>query len=88
MAVKVRQRDDGSWWLLIDHAGRRKAKKIGNGKHAKQLAERAAIKITARLLDGDLPSSRPNPRPRRLRRRSARSTASGLRSIRRSTPLR
>jgi integrase len=53
MAVKVRERG-GVWWLFIDHQGRRKAKKIGSGKRAKELAEAAAIKIAARLLDGDL----------------------------------
>ena len=53
MAVKVRERD-GIWWLFVDHQGRRKAKKIGTGRRAKKLAEDAAVKITARLLDGDL----------------------------------
>ena len=54
MGVKIRQRDDGTWWLFVDHQGHRKAKKIGSGRGAKQLAERAAVKIQARLLDGDL----------------------------------
>src|SRR5688572_9145845 len=53
MAVKVRERD-GVWWLFVDHGGRRKAKKIGTGRRAKKLAEDAAVKITARLIDGDL----------------------------------
>lgn len=53
MAVKVRE-GDGIWWLFVDHQGRRKAKKIGTGRRAKKLAEDAAVKITARLLDGDL----------------------------------
>jgi integrase len=63
MAVKVRQRNDGSWWIFIDHQGHRKAKKIGTGKAAKQLAERAAVKITARLLDGDLGVFEAEPAP-------------------------
>jgi len=53
MSVKVRERD-GCWWLFIDHQGHRKAKKIGSGRGAKQLADKAAVKIQARLLDGDL----------------------------------
>jgi integrase len=53
MGVKVRERD-GMWWLFVDHQGHRKAKKIGTGKRAKQLAEAAAIKIQAKLLDGNL----------------------------------
>jgi integrase len=65
MSVKVRERD-GCWWLFIDHAGHRKAKKIGTGKHAKQLAQAAAIKIQARLLDGDFgifEAAEPGPAP-------------------------
>ncbi|HEY3067857.1 MAG TPA: site-specific integrase [Methylomirabilota bacterium] len=53
MSVKIRERD-GCWWLFVDHQGHRKAKKIGSGRRAKKLAEDAAVKITARLLDGDL----------------------------------
>jgi integrase len=53
MGVKVRQRGD-EWWLFIDHQGHRKAKRIGKGAPAKKLAEAAAVKIAARLLDGDL----------------------------------
>jgi integrase len=53
MSVKIRERD-GCWWIYVDHQGRRKAKKIGSGRGAKHLAERAAVKIQARLLDGDL----------------------------------
>jgi integrase len=61
MGVKIRQRDDGAWWLFVDHQGHRKAKKIGVGKGAKQLAEAAAIKIRAKLLDGDLGVFEPAP---------------------------
>jgi integrase len=65
MSVKVRERD-GCWWLFIDHQGHRKAKKVGTGKHAKKLAEDAAVKIAARLLDGDLgifEAAEPGPTP-------------------------
>lgn len=52
MAVKIRQRPDGSgiWWIFIDHHGRRKAKKIGRDK---RLAQEVARKIEARLVLGD-----------------------------------
>jgi integrase len=53
VGVKIRERD-GCWWLFIDHQGHRKAKKVGTGRKAKQLAEAAAVRIQARLLDGDL----------------------------------
>jgi integrase len=65
MGIKVRERD-GAWWLFVDHQGHRKAKKIGSGRGAKQLAEKAAVKIQARLLDGDLgifEAAEPAPSP-------------------------
>ena len=37
------------WWLFIDHQGRRKARRVGDRK----AAELAAIKIRARLAEGD-----------------------------------
>ena len=52
MGVKVRERD-GAWWLFIDHQGRRKAKRVGVGKAGKKAAELAAIKLEARLAEGD-----------------------------------
>jgi integrase len=64
MGVKVRSRgNNNAWWIFVDHAGHRKAKKIGTGKRGKELAEAAAVKIQARLLDGDLGifESRPAP---------------------------
>lgn len=50
MAVKVRERPKGSgtWWLFIDHKGKRKAKKVGDKKTALAAAE----KIQARLVLG------------------------------------
>jgi integrase len=51
MGVKVRQRD-GAWWLFIDHHGKRKAKRVGEGKQGKKAAELAATKIAARLAEG------------------------------------
>ncbi len=53
MGVKVRERPKGSgiYWILIDHQGKRKAKKIGKNK---RLAEEAAKKIEAQLTLGDI----------------------------------
>jgi integrase len=52
MGVTVRERPEGSgvWWVFINHAGRRKAKKIGKEKTALDVAE----KIKARLVLGDV----------------------------------
>ncbi len=49
MAVKVREKPKGSgvWWLLIDHRGKRKAKKVGNDK---RLALELAKKVEAKLV--------------------------------------
>jgi integrase len=49
MSVKVRKRN-GSWWVFIDHEGRRKAKKVG----AREAAERVKRELEARLVLGDL----------------------------------
>ena len=53
MGVKVRERPKGSgvWWVVIDHQGKRKSKKIGNDK---RLANEIAKKIEAKLTLGDL----------------------------------
>ncbi len=53
MAVTIRQRPKGSgtWWIFINHQGKRKAKKIGKDK---RLANEVAKKIEARLALGDL----------------------------------
>jgi integrase len=53
MGVKVRERS-GAWWLFIDYKGKRKAKRVGKGPEAKKAANLAAIKIQARLAEGDL----------------------------------
>ena len=65
MGVKVRERN-GAWWLFIDHQGKRKAKRVGEGKQGKKAAELAAAKIAARLAEGgaiglDSPKSAPAP---------------------------
>jgi len=53
MAVKVKEHR-GAWWLFIDHNGRRKARRVGKGKTGKKAAEHAAVKIQAKLAEGDL----------------------------------
>lgn len=60
MGVKVRERKT-AWWLFIDYRGRRKAKRIGSGPSGKKAAELAAIKIRARLAEGDTCSLEPTP---------------------------
>jgi integrase len=47
MGVKVRERD-GAWWIFVNHKGRRKAKRVGTEKAARE----AAKKIEARLTLG------------------------------------
>lgn len=57
MAVKVRERPKGSgiFWIIIDHKGTRKAKKVGkNKKHAQEAAEIIEAKLVLKdfgLLD-------------------------------------
>jgi integrase len=56
VGVTVRQKPQGSgvWWIFIHRDGKRRARRVGTGKAGRQLAEAAAIKIRARLLDGDV----------------------------------
>ena len=57
--MKVREKRKGSrvWWLFIDHQGQRKARRVGDRK----AAELAAIKIRARLAEGDATVLTPPP---------------------------
>jgi integrase len=48
MGVKVKERD-GAWWIFVNHKGRRKAKRVGTEKAARE----AAKKIEAKLTLGD-----------------------------------
>jgi len=50
MAVKVKERNPGEWWLYIDYNGKRRAKKIGT----KAAAEKARQQIEAKLTLGEL----------------------------------
>jgi len=60
MAVKVRQWK-GAWWLDIVYHGQRKRKRVGVGPAGKKAAELAAIKIQARLAEGDTAPLAPAP---------------------------
>ena len=53
MGVKVRERPEGSgiYWVMIDHQGKRKSKKIGKDKTT---ANKIAKKIEAKLVLSDL----------------------------------
>jgi integrase len=52
MGVKVREHR-GAWWLFIDWQGRRKAKRVGEGKQAKKAADLAKTQLQAKLALGD-----------------------------------
>ena len=62
MGVKVREKPKGSgtWWLFINHHGRRKSKKIGKDE---KLAREAAKKIEAKLTLGDLKINKDDKKP-------------------------
>lgn len=67
MGVKVREKVEGSgeWWVFINHQGCRKAKRAGTGRSGRKATELAALKISARLAEGDTapldPPSAPTP---------------------------
>ena len=64
MGVKVKHWK-GAYWVFINHEGKRKAKRVGEGKTGKRAAELAAVKIQARLAQGDssLLDETESPRP-------------------------
>ncbi len=51
MGVKVREipKESGNWYLVIDHRGERRSKKVGRSKEA---AEKVAEQVRANLLLG------------------------------------
>jgi len=53
MGVTVREKD-GAWWIFVNHQGKRKAKAVGVGDAGKTVACKAAEKIQAKLVLGDL----------------------------------
>jgi integrase len=58
MGVRVKSWK-GAWWVFIDHQRQRRAKRVGVGQRGKKLAGDLALKIQARLLEGDLSVLRP-----------------------------
>ncbi len=52
MGVRVREKPkgSGSWWVFVNHQGQRKAKRVGDKKTAKVVAD----KLAARLALGDV----------------------------------
>jgi integrase len=52
MGVKVKHWK-GAYWLFINHDGKRKARRVGAGPAGQKAANAAAIKIQARLAEGD-----------------------------------
>ncbi len=52
MGVKVKHWK-GAYWLFINHNGKRKARRVGVGRAGQRAADAAAIKIQARLAEGD-----------------------------------
>ena len=52
MGVRVNQWK-GAWWLFVHHKGQRRRKRVGPGPQGKKAAELAALKIRARLAEGD-----------------------------------
>ncbi len=66
MGVRVRQKD-GAWWVFVNHQGKRKAKRVGEGDPGKKAAKTAAEKIQAKLALGDVGifqgSEKPAPVP-------------------------
>ncbi len=63
MSVKVKAWK-GAWWIFINHQGQRKAKRIGTGPSGKKAADLAALKLQARLVEGDLSPLQESPPPR------------------------
>ena len=53
MAVKIKAHR-GAWWLFVDYAGKRKARRVGVGRAGKRAADTAAAQIAAKLALGDL----------------------------------
>src|SRR5512137_2000660 len=63
MGVTVREKD-GAWWIFVNHQGKRKAKRVGVGDAGKQAARKAAEKIQAKLVLGDLSILEPREEPK------------------------
>jgi integrase len=60
MGVKVKNWR-GAYWVFVNSGGKRKAKRVGEGKAGKRAAELVATKIQAKLADGDRSVFAPDP---------------------------
>ena len=60
MGVTVREKD-GAWWIFVNHQGKRKARRVGAGDAGRNAARKAAEKIQAKLVLGDLSILEPKP---------------------------
>src|SRR3989442_1787441 len=76
MAVEVKHWKS-AYWLFINHNGKRKARRVGAGPAGQRAANVAAIKIQARLAEGDTGLFEESPTvepPTTFRTRSRRDT--------------
>src|SRR5919106_5453578 len=62
MAVKVKHWK-GAYWVFINHNGKRRARRVGAGPAGQRAANAAAIKIQARLAEGDTGPLEDSPAP-------------------------
>jgi integrase len=60
MGVKVKERK-GAWWIFVNHKGKRKAKRVGEGKEGYRAALAVAETLQARLVLGDYSLDEPKP---------------------------
>jgi integrase len=52
MGVKVRCRREDTWWVVIDHKGKRRSISCGRGRDGKRAADLAVVQIAAQLAVG------------------------------------
>jgi integrase len=60
MGVKVKEWK-GTWWIFVQHQGKRKAKRVGEGKEGHRAALAAAETLQARLVLGGYNLDEPKP---------------------------
>jgi integrase len=60
MGVKVKEWK-GAWWIFVNHKGKRKAKRVGEGKEGYRATSSAAETLQARLVLGDYNLDEPKP---------------------------
>jgi len=62
MGVRIKE-ENGCWWILINHKGKRKSRRIGPGEAGKRAAKEVAAKVHAKLVLGDLSVLETAPMP-------------------------